>query len=144
MKIEFLGVKIDNLNQKETLEKIDALIQEGRRGKRNYVVKPNPEILVLANKDQGFRQILNKASLAVPDGFGLLLASRLLKNPLKERVGDAILMEKIIEMCAGKGYSIYLFGGRPPVVERLANKIKEKYQGINLVSYHHGYALDDN
>jgi len=41
--------------------------------KQHYIVTPNPEFLVKAQEDREFKDILNKADLAIPDGIGLIL-----------------------------------------------------------------------
>src|SRR3990167_10610247 len=115
MKTEILGVKIDNVTFDEALGKVEELIEEGRKGSPNYVVKPNAEIVTFAQDDSEFKEILNSASLAPPDGIGLMIASRILRKPLKERVGGPELMEAILKLAESKGYSVYFFGAAPLV-----------------------------
>jgi N-acetylglucosaminyldiphosphoundecaprenol N-acetyl-beta-D-mannosaminyltransferase len=141
--MEILGIKIDNLNSIEALKEIEALIENGRRGeKAGYLVKPNAEIIVKANKDKNFADILNQADLSLPDGIGLFLASYILKKPLKERVGDSDLMLKIVEMAAKKNYSIFLLGGKKEVVEKLTEKLRDRYKNLK-VGYQNGYFSDE-
>lgn len=60
----------------------------GYGGKRpKLVVTPNPEIILAGSRDKKLAQILNSASLSVPDGVGSVLAMRYLtfqapRNPL--------------------------------------------------------------
>jgi len=81
--MKILGVKIDNLTIAETLQKIEVFLRDGQQ---HYLVTPNPEFLVEAQKDEEFKRILNQADLAVPDGMGLVLAARFLGQPLKQRI----------------------------------------------------------
>ena len=99
MKVEILGVKIDNLAMDKALQKIEGFLTDGRQ---HYIVTPNPEFLVLAQKDEKFRQILNQADLVVPDGVGLIFASWFLGRPLKQRIAGTDLMEKICQKAAQK------------------------------------------
>ncbi|MDP3994532.1 MAG: WecB/TagA/CpsF family glycosyltransferase [bacterium] len=46
------------------------------RGYRFLIVTPNPEIILMAQKDRELMQILNKADLAIPDGVALLAADK--------------------------------------------------------------------
>ena len=71
MKTEILGVKIDNLAMEGALQKVEDFLKDGQQ---HYIVTPNPEFLVLAQKDEEFRQILNQADLAICDGIGLIFA----------------------------------------------------------------------
>jgi len=88
-----LGVRIDNLSMQEVLEKIRGFLNDGRQ---HYIVTPNPEILILAQKDKEFREILNNADLSIADGVGLVRASRMLGEPLKERVTGIDLIPGIM------------------------------------------------
>ncbi len=77
MKIDILGVQIDNLTFAQTLAKVETLINEGGA---HYIVTPYAESIVRAQQDQEFREIINKADLAVPDGISLLMAAKYLQQ----------------------------------------------------------------
>ncbi len=47
---------------------------------QHMIVTPNPEMLVLAHQESAFRDILNHADLALPDGVGIAIMSRLLRT----------------------------------------------------------------
>ena len=55
--MKILGVKIDNLTFGQALERACALL---RSDGQKYIVTPNPEIIVLAQKDKKLREILNQ------------------------------------------------------------------------------------
>lgn len=44
-----------------------------------FIITPNPEIIILAEKDKKYAQILNSADLAIPDGVAVLAAEKFLK-----------------------------------------------------------------
>lgn len=90
--MEILGVRLDNVNMEQALQKIQGFLADGRQ---HYIVTPNPDFIVLAQKDKEFREILNQSDLSVPDGFGLILASWYLGERLKERVAGVELIEKL-------------------------------------------------
>ena len=78
MKIDLLGVKI-NAEPKETiLREIGGLLQKGRP---NFITTPYSESVVSAQKDEEFRNVLNSADFALPDGIGLLWAAKFLNTP---------------------------------------------------------------
>jgi len=126
VKVNILGVQIDNLNKAGVLGKVEEFLSDGRQ---HYIVTPNPEIVVAAEKDKEFLEILNKADLAVPDGFGLILASRYLRRPLSERITGVDLMLEICKMAEQKNYSVFLVSAKEglakpeEVAEALAKKI---------------------
>ncbi len=72
--IEILGVKTDNINFEQTLEKIGDYLNSD---KQHYIVTPNPEICLAAQENNELKEIINSADLSLPDGFGLTLVSKL-------------------------------------------------------------------
>jgi N-acetylglucosaminyldiphosphoundecaprenol N-acetyl-beta-D-mannosaminyltransferase len=74
----------------------------------------------------------------------MVVVSRILGNPLKERVTGIDLMLKIVEMCARQGLKIFLLGSEPGVAEEAASKLIESFPGINIVGTYHGYFEKDN
>lgn len=128
-KISILGVGIDNLTMAEVLRKIEDFLADAQP---HYIVTPNPEFLVLAQKDRQFKDILNQADLAVPDGTGLILAARFLRRPLSQRITGADLMEQICQKAAQKNWPISLLGAGPGVAETAGQNLKKKYPGIKI------------
>ncbi len=137
-KIDVLGVKFNKQNKEEILEEIARLVG---RGERHYVVTPNPEFVVLARKDKQFLKILNNASFSIPDGIGIVLASKILYGPrgLRGRITGVDLMVDICRLAAKKNWSIFLLGAGDGVAEKCALKLKEKY-GVNILGTYSGWA----
>jgi len=77
--------------------------------------------------------------MKIPDGAGLLLAAKILGSPLQERVAGIDLMQELLSLATIKGYSIYLLGGEPGIIEKANKNIKENHKGIDICGYHHGY-----
>ncbi len=130
MKADILGIKIDNLTFDKVVEKIDGFVRDN---KKHYVVTPNPEFLVVAQKDTEFKKILNEADLAVPDGVGLLWASRLLGGQIKERVTGTDLVDALCKIATKKGYTVGFLGAGPGVAEKAAVVLRERHQGLKVV-----------
>ena len=124
MKIEILGVKIDNLTIDEALEKIKGFLANGNQ---HYIVLPYSEFIVRAQKDKEFKDILNKASLSLCESRGLWFVSKFLGKSFKESIAGVDLIYKL------KG-KIFLLGGKKGVVE----KVKEKL-GAEVIGAEHGY-----
>lgn len=117
--MEILGIHVDNLTMSEALQKIQGFLEDRRQ---HYIVTINPEFIVRAQKDDDFRKILNQANLAIPDGTGIIWASRWLGEPLKERVAGTDLVERIMNRESGIRDRIFLLGGRGGVAEKIAGQ----------------------
>ena len=129
--MEILGVKIDNLDIEEVLNKIDNFLQSK---KQHYLVTANPEFLVKAQKDEDFKNILNNADICVSDGIGLIFASWFLGKPIKKRIQGVDLMKKICEQAAFNNWSVFLMGADKGVSEKAAINLRRKYPGLKIKS----------
>lgn len=130
-KKNILGVGITNASKKEILEYIIKSLKNFK--KRYFVVTPNPEFLVLANKDSDYRNILNRADLASADGIGLLIVAKILGKTLKERFTGVDLMESLCKRVAGKPITVGFLGGRPGVAEKTAECLMKKCPGLKVI-----------
>ncbi|HHY78036.1 MAG TPA: WecB/TagA/CpsF family glycosyltransferase [Clostridiales bacterium] len=138
--VEIVGVNIDKVTFKEAEKICNDFLQQDEL---KMVFTPNSELLVDAVKDPSFAHVLNNGDLVVPDGIGVVLASRFYEAPLKERVAGCDLMNSLLEMAYTQERSIYFLGGRPGVAEEAVHNLKQKYPGIKVAGYHHGYFDQD-
>lgn len=135
--IYILGTRIDKVTFAEATRKaLDIL-----HGKtQNYFTTPNPEITLAALKDPEYQSILNKSSLNIPDGAGLLYASRFLKTigksniTIKERVTGTDLAIKLIQLSKTEGFSIFFLGASKTSSEKTITYAK-KYEANVAGSY---------
>lgn len=127
--VQILGVRVNSTPTSSVLRKIDQRI---KRGEKTFVVTPNPEFLVFGQQNPWFRKILNSATIAIPDGIGLVWASRLLAfKPLVTRISGTDLMEKLCALAAKNGWGVYLLGGAPGVALKSITALKNRYPGLN-------------
>ena len=129
--ISLLGVKLTNATEKEVLEYITKSIENS--SKKYYIVTPNPEILVYANNNISFKEILNNAKLALIDGVGIILAGKVLGKNIKHRVTGTDLMESLCKEIAKKPITVGFLGGGPKVAEKSAECLQKKYPGLKVV-----------
>ncbi len=134
--VDILGVQIDQITMADALEKAKNLLNEDGV---SAIYTPNPEIIMAAYEDDGFRAILNEADICTPDGIGVVYASRMLNNPVPERVPGFDLTCGLLEHIAKTGDGVFLFGAKPGVAEIAKAKLEEKYSGLLVSGVHDGY-----
>lgn len=136
--LDLLGTKIHAISFKEALEKAEELLRDG---KQHYIVTPNPEIVLKAMKDRKYRAILNKADLRLPDGVGLVLASRVLYGrtyALQERITGVDFVMRFLSHMSYKThrsyrtYRILLLGGNTGVARKAAAILGKKFPGFEF------------
>ena len=79
-----------------------------KTGKTHFIVTPNPEILLKGEKDQQYRNALNSADLRLPDGTGLIFASKLLNTPIPERVTGVDYLATLLVYAQKHQHSVYV------------------------------------
>ena len=104
-----------------------------------WIATPNAEIVSQASGDSSLAQLLMSADLVIPDGVGLLHASRMLGRPLRERVAGIDFAHCALKRCAANGVGVYFLGGRPGISEQAAAKKMRDIPGLRIAGTHHGY-----
>jgi len=133
MKVEILGINIDNITMDQAVNKVNSFFD----GKTHTVFTPNPEIIMLAHKDEELKDALNSADILLPDGIGVVIGAWLIGTPLPERVAGFDFTCNLLKT----DRTFYLLGSKPGVAELAAKKLKA--QDVKIVGTHHGYFNDD-
>lgn len=133
--VRILGIRVDNVTTPETLETMARYVDEKYP---RQVVTLNPEFVMRAQHDAAFRVVLDEADLALPDGHGLLWASRLQRRPLRERVTGSDTIPLIAAMSAERGYRLFFLGAAPGVAHRAAEVLAERHPGLQIVGTYSG------
>lgn len=123
---------------------------------------PNPEMLLEAQKNQQFRDVLNRAWLSIPDGIGILWAStfqniayrngellrifkagaslaslflypKFCRKIFPERITGADLMQSICAVSIHNRTPIFLLGAVPGVAEKVKEILEIRYPNVNIV-----------
>lgn len=128
-RIKFLNTYVDNLSMEEAVACTEQLIvQDGCA----YIVTPNLDHIVLMEEDEEFAKVYQNADLILTDGKPLIWISKMLKNPIKEKISGSDFFPEMCKMCAQKGYSIFILGAAEGVAEEAAKNLCKKYQGLNI------------
>lgn len=140
MKLDIMGLQFDNV----TMDEASARAEQILAGKKTcYAVTPNAEIAYEALYDETLRALINGADLVLPDGAGVVLASKLLKTPLKQKVAGVDFADRLLGVLAETGKTLYLLGGKPGIAELAAEKMREKHPGLQICGTADGYFKDE-
>ncbi|MDR5586713.1 WecB/TagA/CpsF family glycosyltransferase [Clostridium aquiflavi] len=130
---DILNFKIFNGNKKELMKYIEKF-------EKINIISGNPEILFNGLNDK----ILNRCfkednSVIIPDGVGTVLASKLLKNPVKEKIAGIEVMKDLLSKANLENKSIYLLGAKEEVIQKCAENIKNEFNNLDICGLHNGY-----
>ena len=140
MKIDIMGVQFDNVTMTEALDEAERLLASGETF---YCVTPNSEIVYEAMHDAELCALLNGAALVLPDGAGVVLASKILKTPLRAKVAGVDFADGLMGRMENSGLRLFLLGSKPGVAELAAEKMLEKHPKLQISGMADGYFRDD-
>jgi len=124
MKKDVLGIKIDDIIIDEAVKTVEGWLS--KPGK-HYIVTPNPEIVMMAQKDQELKEIINNADLSIPDGMGLRFATDIVYiSPGVE------VLESLVKMAEDLGFTTGFLGGRGEVAKMASERLKKKYPKLTV------------
>ncbi len=88
-----------------------------RGGKTLLVATPNPEQVVLSQENKSFQQALQNMNILLPDGIGLVLASRMFAAagkavPIVSRVTGVDIVQALLTEATQAGKTVLVVGGR--------------------------------
>ncbi len=131
-----LGVPIDIVTIETAMDRVKEFLEDNHC---SMITTPNTEIVMEASNDNELLKILKDSDLCIPDGIGLIYASKIQKLGLIERIPGVDLMKKILEYGDINRNSIYILGGKPGVAKIACENIKNTFSSIRIVGYNDGY-----
>lgn len=138
--VDILGIPVDSITMKEAVDKIGVFIEEGGI---HTIYTPNAEILMAAQRDAGLAHILSGANMLIADGAGVVLASKILRRSVPEKVSGVDLVVEVFRTYAEKGIRCFLFGSKPGIAETAAENIKRDYPGVLIAGCRNGFFTPD-
>lgn len=163
-KVTILNVPFDAITYRETLEAVARAVKDG---KKEHLVTVNPEMLVQADSNPDFLNLLKNAAMVLPDGVGILWAASYLNHAkpnnrflrwlhwagslvavallpcrcfsiLPQRVTGVDLMVQIAERSGKEGWRIFLLGAQEGIAEIAAKNLQSRYPDAQIVGTYSG------
>lgn len=148
MSVSLFNLSITSLTESELTENCASYIQQQ---KPHFLVSLNTEIIMRAEKDKDFKNILQAADIIFADGIGILWAAGvknfwqglfrglfgffyrpIYKCPIKTQTRGREFALKLAKLASLKGYSIYLLGADPGIAQKAANELIRLHSNLNI------------
>lgn len=133
---KILGVPVDAITYSQWMKQIDQWVRQSRRA--HHVCTVNPEFIMIARQDPIFFNILNRADICLPDGVGLLWASRHLGQPIPERVTGSDGVPLIARYAAERGWRIFFLGAGAGIAESAADRLRQRHPRLQVAGCYGG------
>lgn len=133
----------DKLYKKSAQSFYEILSDNLKNNKKTFVVTANPETFMISEKNEDVRKmLLDKETVMVPDGIGVLKAGKKIGYNIEERITGIDIANELLKFGNEQKKSIYLFGSKQEVIDSMKIVIKEQYPNLKLVGTSNGYVTD--
>ncbi|WP_430815366.1 WecB/TagA/CpsF family glycosyltransferase [Carboxylicivirga sp. RSCT41] len=135
-KANILNCHVDKLTMDETIKLIDKSIQN--KSKLQHVVV-NAAKLVNMQSDIELHNSVVSCDIINADGQAVVWASKILGDPLPERVAGIDIMENLVVLAYQKNYKIFFLGAKEKIVKAVVDKYSRIYSSDIIAGYRNGY-----
>ena len=120
-------------------ETLSVITNSIKKNKQIHHVVVNAAKIVALQKDFKLRESVNCCDIINADGQAIVWASKVLNNPLPERVAGIDLMENLVALSYKEGYKIFFLGAKAEVVSKVVSMYSDKYSPYIIAGYRNGY-----
>ncbi|NLJ19262.1 WecB/TagA/CpsF family glycosyltransferase [Globicatella sulfidifaciens] len=135
--VTIFGIPFLNTTKNEFLA--NFLCKDITHNQKRFIVTANPEIVMQTMENPTYRQCVLQADYIIPDGIGIVMASKKMKTPLKERIPGFEIMMELIAHAETNDLSCYFFGADKETNNRFIEIIKSLHPKLKIAGHHHGY-----
>lgn len=132
-----MGIPVDHITYESVLEDVNNHLLAGT--KKMTIASVNPQIIVESKKYPEAVNFLEKSTHRIPDGIGIVLASKLTGGKIKERVTGFDLMIKLLENGNSNKRSAFFYGAKPEILHAALKNIELKYPNLVIAGGIDGY-----
>jgi len=135
-RIIFLGIPLDPLSMRETLDLADYAMATRVRLQH---VAVNVAKIINVRADPDLRRDVMDSDIISIDGMGVFWGARLAGHRIVERVAGIDLMEHLLALCAERGYRPYILGAKQEILNKALRKIRERHPKLVIAGARNGY-----
>ncbi|MDN3620290.1 WecB/TagA/CpsF family glycosyltransferase [Polaribacter undariae] len=95
----------------------------------------NPHSYCEAKKDPFFSQALNESNVLLPDGTGIVLATKVLNGKVIKKIAGADVHQFLLEEAALKKLNVFYLGASENTLSLINTRIKKEFPSITVNSY---------
>ena len=138
---KILSIKVCSSSESLLLKTLTKRLE---RGEKTVIFTPNTQIILKAQGSAKRISLLNSSSINIPDGAGLVLASKMLGGKIKKPIGGIDIAEKILAIAEKRGYRIFLLGAKKGVAKQAKKALEKRFPNLNICGTHHGYIAKED
>lgn len=130
---KILGFKVFNKDKAALMDYIEEF-------QKVNIISGNPEVLYNGLSDMLLKENFNEeTSVIIPDGVGTVIASKIVKAPVKEKIAGIDVVREVLIKANVERKSIYLLGAKQEILERCVENIKKEFPNLKVSGFHNGF-----
>jgi N-acetylglucosaminyldiphosphoundecaprenol N-acetyl-beta-D-mannosaminyltransferase len=127
-----LGYPVTRQSRETCISRIVEWLRGEKKGK--YFVCANPHSIEVARTDPIFDAAIKSASMIIPDGMGIVLASRILGGRIFNRItGSDIFLDLSETLEREGGYSYFFLGSTAKNLAKIRERMNTDFPNITVV-----------
>ena len=139
MKAYVLNCRVDLCDTNEAL----SCAQDAIKSNRNFqIITINPEMIMNAQKNETFLNIVNASDLNIVDGVGVKIALGFQKIKQQQLRGVDFSRE-LIKLASENNYRVAFLGAKEEVINLAKENFLKEYPNLNFVYVRNGYFDDE-
>ncbi len=135
-RVDVLGCRVDAVTLDQAVQRCAAAI-DAREPLMQF--SANAAKVVRLHEDRPLARIAAESGLVTADGASVVLASRVLGDPLPERVTGIDLMERLLARAEHAGWRVFVLGARAEQLAAAIAEIGSRHPGLELAGFRDGY-----
>lgn len=131
---EILGLPICSAGTQEVVDELCTWARSGRLGR--YVLCMNPHSFECARRLPVFQRAVLAADLLIPDGIGVVLASRLRGGAIRERVcGPDIFQLLSARLNTERDRRVFFLGGTSDALDKVVARYRHDFPHVTITGW---------
>jgi len=114
---------------------ISTLYPELPVEKQTIINTINPHSYCVAKKDDLFRKALRQAEILIPDGFGIVLAAKMICRQRIARIAGSDIHQRFLDDAQRKSLKVFYLGSSERTLQRIAERVNMEYPSIQVNTY---------
>ena len=142
-----LGFQVRHDGFEACLSEITESLEQGRE--RKWLATINPHSYAVALHRPDFRNALNAADWLIPDGVGVVLASRILGGEIRQRVSGPDIFYGLHDfMQKSENYSVFFLGSTEETLAEIGKRMSKDWPNIRIAGtysppFKHAFSDED-
>lgn len=133
---KILDIKVNVSSFNEILNNIEQTINQDKKITITYLT---PHLANYCYTHLDSKNIINQFDIVIPDGVGIVIASKLNKGHITKRMPLQDHLSALWDFLIAKNMLVYLLGAKPEIINKTVKALKENKAALNIAGFHHGY-----